>query len=792
MSLRSPPALHEPGVRSALLIPRVALLALGLLLPLNTPFSLPPVGGEKLFGWSAGPLLGAAGGEHVATQVMRHAYTIGLQPGDVLLRINGVAADSATIARVREQAEPGDTIALLVRRGADSLRFAIPVSSNSASYSGYFWYRVLLALGAWVLGMAYLVWRGDHVPGLLLGAALLSLAPITLPSGVPGAGSILRAAKVGWHLQAAAHRFAFPALMFHFLSCYVRRPPLLRSPWFWWIIYGALLATLAAVTDLFRDPMAWAVLGPARELRTVAGLVFQLLAVGAACHLQWRSKQLPTALRWLIFAILLITATSAILSVSLIVWGERGVNEIVWRINGLSLLVLPVSAALFLPSLGAPGFGYWHQQRRLASSVSVLLTVLYGMAVAGAAAVVLSSTRRSLGGVEWLLFAAIFLATIIFSPVLRWAREMVDRRMFARWAELETLAHGFVDRVGAELEPHRIGRRVAREIPSLLDTPEATLVLVRELADAWGIDENAALACVPRDALAQRIRDEPDGLVPIYRPDGELMGAIRLADRRHGGVREPPEQAVLRTLAQGVAAALRNAESYLALRRAQQELAEGERVAAMGALAGGLAHEIKNPLAGLKMGLHLLERDGIAAARLQRIRRDVQRIDDLVTGLLRFTHDGATELPEPVELRQLVQACIADLRPMAEDRGITLLEHHPAEKVFVHGGRNQLRLIVSNLVANALGAVGDGGRVEVVLTARAATAELAIRDNGPGVPAGLGERIFDLNVSTRPGGTGLGLALARRETERLEGRIEIEPGARGGTVLHVVLPRAIY
>src|SRR5690606_13733266 len=121
-----------------------------------------------------------------------------------------------------------------------------------------------------------------------------------------------------------------------------------------------------------------------------------------------------------------------------------------------------------------------------------------------------------------------------------------------------------------------------------------------------------------------------DAVVPISRPDGEIMGALFLGPRLGDRPVEPPERAALQTIARGIAAALRNAEAHLALLRAQRELAESERIASLGALAGGLAHEIKNPLASLKMGLHLLEQEGHGKERIRRITRDVQRIDDLV------------------------------------------------------------------------------------------------------------------------------------------------------------------
>jgi hypothetical protein len=186
---------------------------------------------------------------------------------------------------------------------------------------------------------------------------------------------------------------------------------------------------------------------------------------------------------------------------------------------------------------------------------------------------------------------------------------------------------------------------------------------------------------------------------------------LRVELPRHAAEPDPPQQAALAALVRGVGAALRIAEAYLRLRHAQRELDDAERVASLGAMAGGLAHEIKNPLLGLKLGLHLLKKDGRDAERLQRLEHDVGRIDDLVTGLLRFTHDGdALEDAGPVDVPELVRGCVGALRALADDRSAIIREAYPAGAARVHATPTQLRLVVNNLVKNALDAVPDPGR----------------------------------------------------------------------------------
>ncbi len=430
-------------------------------------------------------------------------------------------------------------------------------------------------------------------------------------------------------------------------------------------------------------------------------------------------------------------------------------------------------------------------RKRLTTSASLMLVVLYGMAVTGAAAIVLSTAGLRLGGTEALLFAVIFLAAILFSPVLHWARDMVDRHVFSSWLEREAQARAFVDRVATELHPNEIGRCIADELPSILGIEEAMLVLEAEVAEQWGLGEMPCVTGWPRQHLVAQVRRERTGVLtwPIVRRDGTVIGALCCGRKLDGRGFEPPEERTLQTVAEGVASALRTAESCLLLRQTQGELAEAERIASLGALAGGLAHEIKNPLASLKMGMYLLSRDGGAADRVRRIQSDVQRIDDLVSGLLRFTRDDVPETRTALDLCGLVRESVEGLSGLAADQGTRLTESYPVQPVVVHGSREQLRLVVNNLLANALQAAGDDGVVAVAVRDRGGLTEIEIRDSGPGAPTELQDRSFNWSFSTKPSGTGLGLALAKREAERVGGSIILKPANGQGTVVRLLLPR---
>ncbi|MDX1501635.1 MAG: ATP-binding protein [Thermoanaerobaculia bacterium] len=230
-------------------------------------------------------------------------------------------------------------------------------------------------------------------------------------------------------------------------------------------------------------------------------------------------------------------------------------------------------------------------------------------------------------------------------------------------------------------------------------------------------------------------------------------------------------------------------------RRLEQKAIEAERMAYIGTLASGLAHEIRNPLNSLNLNIQLLEEEsggrlaGSSSGRLLAITRDeIGRLERLVTDFLLYAKPRPIE-PEPTSCRELLERCRDLLAGEFESRGVRLQVDDRAPGARVEVDREQITQLLVNLAQNALAAVEGVAHPRVVLRAVRGGGRIAleVEDNGGGISAADRERIFDLFYSTRKGGTGLGLAVVRRIAQVHGGRIEVLAGRSGGTRMRLEL-----
>ena len=234
------------------------------------------------------------------------------------------------------------------------------------------------------------------------------------------------------------------------------------------------------------------------------------------------------------------------------------------------------------------------------------------------------------------------------------------------------------------------------------------------------------------------------------------------------------------------------------LREKELQLAHGDRLAAAGTLAAGLAHEINNPIAFVLANLnHLqsLRKEADADAEIEEVLLETQeglaRLRAIVDELLRLARSGE-RVSEPVSLARVVESVLPIVRHEAQDRISITTELGPAP--LVRGDPGWLGQVVLNLIQNAIHELRvseRGGCVRVRVAAAAAGAELVVEDDGPGIPEHVLPHIFEPFFTTKAAGvgTGLGLAVTREIVSRHGGRIEVETDT-AGTRFRVTLPAA--
>ncbi len=216
----------------------------------------------------------------------------------------------------------------------------------------------------------------------------------------------------------------------------------------------------------------------------------------------------------------------------------------------------------------------------------------------------------------------------------------------------------------------------------------------------------------------------------------------------------------------------------------RSHLARVEQLATLGEVAASLAHEIRNPLAGSKAAIDVLAGDEKAEEPrriLRAVSAELARVDGVVRQLLKFARPKAPGLAK-VDLWALLDDAVLLSGPRAAAQGVTLQVEPLSGPLEVMADADMVRQVTVNLLLNALHALQGVNGPTIVVSAgrRDGQAACSIRDNGPGIPADRADAIFRPFVTSKPEGTGLGLATSRRLIELHGGRLWIEnPGERG-------------
>ena len=379
---------------------------------------------------------------------------------------------------------------------------------------------------------------------------------------------------------------------------------------------------------------------------------------------------------------------------------------------------------------------------------------------------------------------------------------------------LETYKDSFVDRIRA------VERQERLELGSALARAENRYVNAVELASVIivGLDRSGCILLFNREAerVTGFARDEVLGLpfldvLGADDLDGEL--AARLADVFAGRPDTLAREGLLRTRAgklrdilwnlgyagqqQGDDVVLFAIGRDLTETRAMEERTrQAEKLAAIGTLAAGLAHEIRNPLNGAQLHLSFLERsikkkaseqDMLEATQV--VADEIKRLAHLVTEFLDFARPKPLQL-KPTSLFKLCEHARSMVMAQARSVGVELSCDLPSTDLEFEADQAKLTQVLLNLLQNAVESTGSGGGGSVVLRARRGPRHvlLDVEDDGPGLQTPEAP-IFDAFFSTKEGGTGLGLAITHRIITDHGGAIDVS-SKTGKTTFRVTLPLA--
>jgi PAS domain S-box-containing protein len=229
------------------------------------------------------------------------------------------------------------------------------------------------------------------------------------------------------------------------------------------------------------------------------------------------------------------------------------------------------------------------------------------------------------------------------------------------------------------------------------------------------------------------------------------------------------------------------------LERIGNQLQLSERLAVLGRQTAGVAHEVKNPLNSMRLWLEVLKANMPVEPEPQQavkmLDSEIDRLDRAVKTFLNFTRPVELKLEE-VDLRSVAEEVLEAARPRAARAGLTLCADISPDLPPVRADRQLIYQAVLNLVLNACDFTDGGGRVTVGLKRAGEFAVIAVEDTGRGISPADQKKIFQLFFTTRPGGSGIGLANAFRFVQLHEGRIEFESEPGRGTTFRIELPLA--
>jgi two-component system sensor histidine kinase AtoS len=233
-------------------------------------------------------------------------------------------------------------------------------------------------------------------------------------------------------------------------------------------------------------------------------------------------------------------------------------------------------------------------------------------------------------------------------------------------------------------------------------------------------------------------------------------------------------------------------EDVSEVRALTDQLIRADRLAAMGELTAGVAHEVRNPLGIIRASVQLVEDSDADPARVRDatrvIKQEIDRLDRVIKALLDFGRPSAPTL-RITNLEDVLSDVVMFTRQFAGQANVEIETAYSAAHPSVMADADQLKQVFVNLVSNAVQSMDDtGGSIKVRVWDDDSFVFVSVSDTGPGMQPEVLDKVFDPFYSTRDGGTGLGLTIVHRIIDQHGGRVEVQSAPGEGTTFTVALP----
>lgn len=272
-----------------------------------------------------------------------------------------------------------------------------------------------------------------------------------------------------------------------------------------------------------------------------------------------------------------------------------------------------------------------------------------------------------------------------------------------------------------------------------------------------------------------------------------LIGIVFIGSKENKEKFSRQELSFVLSLTPQAGIALENAILYKEQRERFRRMSRADKLATIGELAAGAAHEIRNPLTAIKSSLQYLKtknQDQKENTLLDNALKETERIDEILSGLLSFSRPSEIKR-EKENLIETLEESLQLISFQVNKQKINVTRDFPPEPVFLTGDKAQLKQLFLNLFLNSLQAMKAGGELKIELAFSGdGKVLIAIADTGEGIPEENLDKIFDPFFTTKKGGTGLGLSICYGIVHSHQGEIEIKSKVGQGTTALIKLPLA--